>query len=140
MNSRLVLALRSTAERLRGGSAYQWGHFGSCNCGHLAQTLTRRAPTQIHAAAAERAADWGDATVDYCPSSGLPLDEIIGEMLAAGLTLTELRDLETLSDRRILRRLSDATALRRNQRDDIVRYLEAWADLLCETQAPLAAE
>src|SRR5689334_8057112 len=33
----LVIALRLTAERLDGGSTYQWGHLGMCNCGHLVE-------------------------------------------------------------------------------------------------------
>ena len=141
MNVRLILALRATAERLRTGSGYQWGHFGSCNCGHLAQTLTKHSAAQIHAAATERAADWGDAAIDYCPSSGFPIDSIIGEMLDAGLTLSDIRHLEDLSDRRVLCRLPNPTSVRRNERLDIVAYLDAWADLLAEEESfALAAE
>jgi hypothetical protein len=130
---RLVRALRTTARRLRTGVDYQWGHFGMCNCGHLAQTLTERSRAEIHRAAVERARDWGDAAVEYCPDSGLPIDAIIDEMLAAGLAPQDLRHLERLSDRRVLRRLpSDIRHLERNRRDHLVLYLETWAELLEE--------
>ncbi len=135
----LSRALRDTAARLRTAVSYQWGHFGACNCGHLAQTLTRRTEGEIHRAAVDRATtwalppvdDWGDAAVEHCPTSGLPLDAIIDEMLAAGLTLAEIRHLEELSDRRVLCRLpAGARHLRKNRRSDLVVYLETWAELL----------
>ena len=150
-------ALLTTAARIRSGARYQWGHFGACNCGHLAQTLTTRSQAEIHRAAIERSSSWGmapvddwaDAAVEYCPASGLPLDDIIGEMLDAGLTLQQIGDLERLSDRRILRRLPEGRRhLRRNSKDDLALYLETWAQLLAEeheraaasAELPLAAE
>ncbi|MEQ9324044.1 MAG: hypothetical protein RIF41_33075 [Polyangiaceae bacterium] len=153
-NTELVVALRRTARRLREGASYQWGHFGACNCGHLAQTLTRRSHAEIHRAAVERAAtwalppvdDWTDAAVEYCPTSGLPLDAILGEMLGAGLSLRDIRHLEELSDPWVLARLPvDKRHLRHNAREDLVLYLDAWADALAaelapEDALPLAAE
>jgi hypothetical protein len=124
----LIEALRRTAARLRGGADYQWGHFGACNCGHLAQTLTRRSRAEIHRAAVERARDWGDAALEYCAASGYPIDHILDEMLAAGLQLADIRHLEELSDPRI--RARAGRHLARNRRDDLVLYLELWADLL----------
>ncbi len=131
--SALAAALRATAARLRLGSSYQWGHFGACNCGHLAQTLTDLPPEAIHRAAVERARDWGDAAVEYCPASGYPLDHIVSRMVAAGLELDDIRHLEELSDRRVLARLPEGRRhLRRNVREDVVLYLETWAGLLEE--------
>jgi hypothetical protein len=130
---RLAEALRRTAARLRGGAPYQWGHFGACNCGHLAQTLTRRSMADIHRAAVARARDWGHAAVEHCPLSGLPLDDILGEMFAAGLGMDDVRHLEQLDDRRILRRLPlDQRQLRRNDREHVARYMDAWAELLVD--------
>ncbi|MEZ4442097.1 MAG: hypothetical protein R3B72_23590 [Polyangiaceae bacterium] len=144
--TRLVEALHTTVARLRAGAPYQWGHFGACNCGHLAQALTRRSPAEIHRAAIERAAtwalppvdDWGDAAVEHCPASGLPLDDILDEMLAAGLTLTDIRHLEELTDPRNLALLPDGQRhLRRHRRDHLLAYLQAWAARL---EAELAVE
>ena len=63
-NPDLIAALRATAARLEGGAHYRWTQMGSCNCGHLAQTLTRRAPAEIHRAAVERASSWAMTPVD----------------------------------------------------------------------------
>ena len=140
----LAAALRVTAARLRGTASYQWGHFGACNCGHLAQTLTQKTPADIQRAAVEAASwarppvdDWTDAAIEYCPTSGLPIDAILSEMLDAGLTLEAIRRLEYLADPRVLRRLpAGRRHLRRNSRDDLILYLEVWADLLDEEMAP----
>lgn len=139
-----VQALRRTAARLRQGAPYQWGHFGACNCGHLAQTLTRLSREEIHRIAVERARDWGSAAVEYCPTSGYPLDHVLGRMLEAGFTLDDVAHLEELSAPRVLAELSpEARHLRRNAREDVITYLLAWADVL-EREAgvdlPLAAE
>ncbi|MGF1467129.1 MAG: hypothetical protein ACFCGT_13460 [Sandaracinaceae bacterium] len=130
-SSHLVRALRRTALTLRSGSPYRWTHQGACNCGHLVQTLTRRTPAEIHRAAITRAGDWGQHAIDYCPTSGLPVDEMLGELLEAGLALSDVGHLERLSDPRVLRTLpAGERHLDFRRRDDVVRYLEAWAGLL----------
>ena len=128
----VIQALRDTAQRLSLQAPYQWGHMGSCNCGHLAQTVTRLTKAEIHARAMQRYGDWERQIVDYCPTSGLPIDQTIDEMLALGFTRTDLTHLERLSDSRIRREIpfERRNALRHNQRDDVVLYLRTWADLL----------
>ena len=133
---RLIAALHVTVERLSGGASYQWGHMGMCNCGHLAQELTQRTRAEIHAAALRRAGDWGQQAVDYCPTSGLPIDAIIEEMLAAGLTLDDINYLERLNDPRVLARLPlEERWLRRNSREDALRYMREWCAMLEEELA-----
>lgn len=140
MKRALAEALRVTAKRLRLGASHQWGHFGACNCGHLAQTLTGRRAAEIHRAAIERSAsfrtpvdDWTEAAVEYCPLSGLPLDDLIEEMLAVGITLKQIQHLETLTDPRVVGRIPfEQRHLRRNRREDVVLYLETWADIVEE--------
>jgi hypothetical protein len=128
----VIQALRATAQRLATEAPYQWGHMGSCNCGHLAQTVTRLTKGEIHARAMQRAGDWERQLTDYCPTSGLPIDETIDEMLALGFTRTDLAHLERLSDAAIRRAIpfERRNALRHNQRDDVVLYLRTWAGLL----------
>jgi hypothetical protein len=134
--STLIDALRSTAARLRSGSRYRWTHMGACNCGHLAQTITRRSREEIHRLAVEKAGDWGEHAVEYCATSGYPIDHILSEMLAAGLELRDVEHLERLSDPAVLRRFPVADrALSHRDRADVVRYLDAWADLLEERLA-----
>ena len=132
----LILALRATAQKLEKSEAYQWGHMGSCNCGHLAQELTRLNASEIHQRAMQRHGDWSEQLNDYCPTSGLAMDDLIAEMLAAGLDTDYLRHLERLSDTSILRRLSaDKRYLQHNRRDDVVLYLRTWASMLEENWA-----
>ena len=128
----VIEALRTTAQRLSTQAPYQWGHMGSCNCGHLAQTITRLSKADIHARALERYGDWNQQLHDYCPSSGLPIDEVIDEMLAAGFTRADLAHLERLSapDIRAAIPAERRQALRHNYRDDVVLYLRTWARLL----------
>ncbi|MBD2716098.1 hypothetical protein KBK19_13735 [Microvirga sp. STR05] len=128
----VIQALRDTAQHLATQAPYQWGHMGSCNCGHLAQTITKLTKAEIHARAMQRYGDWERQLLDYCPTSSLPIDQTIDEMLAAGFTRTDLTHLERLSDPAVLAAIpfERRNALRHNQRDDVVLYLRTWADLL----------
>lgn len=136
----LLRALRVTADRIAGPARYQWGHMGQCNCGHLAQTLTATGGQAIHRSALEREGDWSEQMVEYCPDSGLRIDDIITTMLAAGLELADLRHLERLSDPAVLALVSaEHLPLRRNRRADAVLYLRAWSELLEPGIAPAPA-
>ena len=130
----LIQALRDTAGRLAAEAPYQWGHMGSCNCGHLAQTITHLSKAEIHARALQRYGDWERQLVDYCPTSGLPFDQTIDEMLALGFSREDLTYLEKLADPAVRAAIPFArrNALRHNQRDDVVLYLRTWADLLAQ--------
>lgn len=139
-SAKLVAALRQTADRLSQGDNYQWGHMGSCNCGHLAQTITHYNKGQIHGAAMRRHGDWAEQLRDYCPQSGLPLDEIIDQMLDWGFSTADLSHLERLSDPFVLEAMPpNRRSLKHNVRNDVVLYLETWAALLeLELLAPLS--
>ncbi|MGF7215986.1 hypothetical protein GGR92_002126 [Spirosoma lacussanchae] len=129
----LIDALRRTARNLANGSPYQWGHMGGCNCGNLAQVLTKLNKDQIHRYAMQRYGDWNEQVDDYCPTSQMPLDIVINEMLNAGLMLEDLKHLERLDDRAVLARFPlEKRYLKHNVRDDVVAYMNAWADLLEE--------
>jgi hypothetical protein len=106
---------------------------GACNCGHLAQTITSRSREEIHRLAIEKAGDWGEHAVEYCPTSGYPIDHILGQMLEVGLELGDVEHLEKLSDPRVLRRFEVGRRdLSHRDRADVVRYMEEWADMLEE--------
>lgn len=160
-SARLVLALRETAARLASPAAvYQWSHFGHCNCGHLAQTITGLSAATIYRAAFRRPGDWGEQVatlpaLDFgdrpaldegafepedvlrCHATGAPLERIFAEMTEAGLDRRDVDALEDLSDGEVLRRLGKSTvAFERNVRENVVAYLEAWADLLAERLSP----
>lgn len=127
----LIQAIRKTTNNLRKGAPYQWGHMGSCNCGNLAQELTRLTKAEIHAYAMRKHGDWTDQLNDYCPSSNLPMDLMISEMLKYGLDVKDLKNLERLSDDEILQNIPGGKRyLKHNVKEDVITYLESWADLL----------
>lgn len=130
----LAQALRATAERLSAGADYRWSDLGRCNCGHLAQTLTQLSQQQIREFAMQRPGLWAEQIVDYCPTSGYPMDVVIGSMLEVGATLDDIRHLERLSSPKVLKRIPVGERLElsyRNQRH-VARYMVAWAELLEE--------
>lgn len=134
----LVRALLDTAARLRTTAAYQWGHLGQCNCGHLIQTVCRVPPARIHTWALEREGDWEQLANAYCPTSGYAVDDVITELCGLGFTPDDLAHLEKLDDPAVLAALPDGPRwLARNARADVIAYLETWAGQL---EAALPAE
>jgi hypothetical protein len=130
----LVTALRTTAARLQSGARYAWTHMGACNCGHLAQTLTARSADELRRIALEKRGEWAEQALEWCPGSGYPIDHVIATMLAIGLERRDIAELEKLANPEVLRRLP--LAMRRSlsyrERDHVVAYLHAFADLLEE--------
>lgn len=130
----LIQAIRNTAKKLANSPQYQWGHMGSCNCGHLVQEITQLSRAQIHEYAMRtRGGDWSEQAMDFCPTSGYLMDQVISIMLDAGMELADFKHLERLSDKEVLALLpEDARHLRHNRREDVVKYMNAWADSLEE--------
>ena len=129
----LILALRSTAARLERGAPFQWTHQGACICGNLAQTVTRLSRAEIHRLAIQSAGDWGQHAVDYCPTSGYPIDHVLESLLELGLEQNDIFHLERLDDRRVLRRLpAEDRNLDKRDRGHAVRYMREFAALLEE--------
>lgn len=135
----LIGGLRRAAQNLKQGSPYQWGHMGSCNCGNLAQELTQYTKAEIHHFAMRNSGDWSEQVNDYCSSSGLPMDLLISDMLTKGLSRHDLQNLERLGDPEVLRRMpEDRRYPQHNRRDDVILYMETWANLLEEQYLKVA--
>lgn len=138
----LSVALRETAKRLREGAPYRWTHQGMCNCGHLAQTVTKLSREEIHRLALAKQGDWSEHAVDYCSDSGFPIDHIIESLLELGLSRSDITHLERLDDPKIIRRVKAQTpedpnregpfVLDKRKRDDVVAYMETWARVVDE--------
>lgn len=127
---KLINALRTVARNMKKGAKYQWGHMGQCNCGNLAQEITKMSEAEIHLHALQtREGDWSEQTAEYCPASKLPMDIMVTRMVEAGLTITDLQNLEKLSDKEILKNIPQRH-LSHNVRNDVVLYMETWANLL----------
>ncbi|TAE01285.1 MAG: hypothetical protein EAZ97_03620 [Bacteroidetes bacterium] len=132
-NADLIVALRKTANKIKkNDSQYQWGHMGSCNCGHLAQEITKYSREEIHNYAMQtRMGDWADQSSEFCPTSNLPMNLVISSMLDAGLALEDFKHLERLDDRKVLALLPVSERnLKQNNRQDAVKYLNTWANYL----------
>ena len=128
-NLKVIQALRETATQIASSGRYEWGHMGSCNCGHLAQNITSFTRAEIQQFALQKRGDWSEQVIDYCPTSGYPMDLIIGRMIEFGFTQSDLRQLENLSNPEILAKVG-VTSFNRNVMSDTVKYMNAWADLL----------
>ncbi|MCA6381664.1 MAG: hypothetical protein IM574_09760 [Cytophagales bacterium] len=127
----VIDTLRATASKIESDTRYQWGHMGLCNCGFLAQEITKLSKSEIHTCAMQRHGDWTEQLNDYCPTSGLPMDQIIDELIAFGFSADDLRHLEKLSDGQILRSLPiHERNLHYNIKRDVVKYLRTWANLV----------
>ena len=132
-NSFLINALRQTARRLELGSEYAWGNHGSCNCGNLLQVITALNRTEILRLAHTGIGEWTELAEDYCNVSNLPADQLISHLIEAGLTTNDIHNIEYLEDRDILDRLPGGFRwLKRNERTDVIIYLDVMANLLEE--------
>jgi hypothetical protein len=132
-NSFLINALRQTARKLEAGSEYAWGNHGSCNCGNLLQVITALNRTEILRLAHTGIGEWTELAEDYCNVSNLPADQLISHLIEAGLTPSDIHNIEYLEDREILERLPGGFRwLKRNERADVILYLDVMASLLEE--------
>lgn len=131
-SKRLINALRTTASNLENGNKYMWGHMGACNCGNLAQSLTTYTKAEIHEFAMQGKGDWSEQVAAYCSGTKYPMEFIISDLLNEGLTLEDLIDLERLSNKSVLKLIphSRRIMMKHNVKDDVVLYLQKWADLL----------
>lgn len=137
----IIDILRKTAEAIQKSADYQWGHIGLCNCGFLAQQITRLQKAEIHNRAMQGYGDWSEQLNDYCPTSGMPMDQLISDMLTSGFDVDDLKHLERLSKKEVLEKLPmHMHNLAYNSKADVVTYLLTWANLLEEelvNQVPL---
>jgi hypothetical protein len=132
-NSFLINALRQKARRLASGSEYAWGNHGSCNCGNLLQVITALNRTEILRLAHTGIGEWTELAEDYCNVSNLPADQLISHLIEAGLTPSDIHNIEYLEDREILERLPGGFRwLKRNERADVILYLDVMANMLEE--------
>ncbi len=131
-NPSLIIAIRKTINKLKNGAHYQWGHMGSFNCGHLAQEIVQLSREEIHRYAMQRSGNWNDQLIEYCPTSGYPMDVMIGKLLESGITLEELKHPESLSDPKVLHLIEQPKRhqLLKNNREDVILYMNTWVRVL----------
>ena len=129
----LIEALRETARRLRNGAHYSWGHHGACNCGNLLQVITSLTEGEILRYAHTATGEWTELSEEYCAASDAPVNVVISNLEQAGLTPTDIHHIEYLTDRAVLNYLPGGFRwLKRNVRDEVILYFEAFATMLEE--------
>ena len=126
-NPKLKNAIDETINRLKSDdTSYSWGHFGKCNCGHLAQTISNTTAREIHKSASLLGGDWGVRAQEYCPVSRYLIDDIIRQLLIIGLEQEDIVHLENLSDPKILKLIPGSPSwLERHSKEDAIKYLTA---------------
>jgi hypothetical protein len=130
-NMQLVNALRDTAGRLRNGAFYAWGHHGGCNCGNLLRVVTRLSKEEILRYAHTGTGEWTELAEEYCPVTEAPVNLLLQKLQRLGLTPTDIHNIEYLEDRRVLEQLPGGFRwLKRNNREDVIVYMETFASLL----------
>lgn len=135
-NIQLIEGLRKAAANLRNGAYYAWGHHGGCNCGNLIQVITELSKEEIVTYAHQGAGEWTEIADDYCNITSAPLMFIMSKLEGVGMTPTDFHNLEYLEDRSVLNKLPGGFRwLKRNQREDVVLYMETWANILEEQLA-----
>ena len=129
----LVQALRETSRRLRNGSHYAWGNHGACNCGNLLQVITSLTEGEILRCAHTGTGEWTELSEEYCGASNAPLSAVFSKLEQAGLTPADIHHIEYLTDRAVLHQLPGGFRwLKKNVREDVILYFEAFAFLLEE--------
>ena len=130
-NIQLVDALKETANRLKSGAHYAWGNHGSCNCGNLLQVVTKLSKEEIICYAQTGVGEWTELAEDYCHVTDAPVSLLINKLQHLGLTPTDIHNIEYLEDRAVLNKLPGGFRwLKRNIKDDVIVYLETFADML----------
>lgn len=130
-NITLIHALRETAQRLRAGATYAWGNHGACNCGNLLQVITPLSRQDIMSHAQTGIGEWTELAEDFCGVTNAPVDLMVSKLMEAGLTPSDIHNLEYLDNREVLERLPGGFRwLRKNDRDDVITYFETYAELL----------
>jgi hypothetical protein len=132
----LIAALRQTAQNLRNGAHYAWGHHGACNCGNLLQNVTQLSEKEILQFAHTGLGEWTELAQEYCSVTNVPVNMVITQLEEIGLTPTDIHHIEYLNDKNVLQNLDGGFRwLKHNKKEDAIAYFEAFANLLEEQLA-----
>ncbi|HEY8402481.1 MAG TPA: hypothetical protein VIK89_14535 [Cytophagaceae bacterium] len=130
-NLEVIDALRQAAERIESKSNYNWKDIGACNCGNLVQVVCNFDKKEIRKAGIKKHGDWETLVQLYRKDSPFEIDKIITKMVEFGFAPEDLVELENLSSPKIRSRIGKRF-LKRDDREDAILYLQAWADILEE--------
>jgi hypothetical protein len=144
----LVQALRDTADSIeQGTSRYSWRYTSRCNCGLLAQRLASVTEFQLNQMLAFMEPKYGPHTTwSYLARRNISFwrgrsdSPIFCDMVKAGLTRADLRQLERLSNPKIIDRMEycyvDEDLPFYICSENVASYMRAWAKMLEEQLPP----
>jgi hypothetical protein len=125
-----------TAREIQEGAMQREGDWGEQAAAHPARGWNVPRPHPRPDYGARLALDegaWEPENVGACSATGTPLDAVLDRLYELGLTPDDVRNLERLGDSVVRRRLGTNTEhFAHHERDNVVKYLRAWADLLEE--------
>jgi hypothetical protein len=77
--------------------------------------------------------EWTELSEEYCADTSAPLSIIMSRLEQAGLSPVDVHHIEYLTDRGVLRHLPGGFRwLKRNAKEDVILYLETFANMLEE--------
>jgi hypothetical protein len=75
--------------------------------------------------------EWTELAEEYCSASNAPVNLVMSKLEQAGLTPVDIHHIEYLTDKEVLNNLPGGFRwLKRNVREDVVLYFEAFANML----------
>jgi len=116
----LVEALTIVVTALKNDTIYyKWKDTNTCNCGLVAQAVTRTNKDELDELYLQPIASpiqvknkskfsptWSDMVAEYCPLTKEPVTEIFKKLFDAGMTREDIGHLEYLSDPEILEKIN----------------------------------
>ena len=77
--------------------------------------------------------EWTELAEDYCGITDAPVSLLLIKLQQLGLTPTDIHNIEYLEDKEVLMHLPGGFRwLSRNKREDVIMYMETFAELLEE--------
>ena len=134
MTKQLIEGLRTAADWIESDKVdYDWSLFSSCNCGILAQAITKLSKENIFEqicsmpnSEEDLLGGWGDK-INYCTQTGLPLPFVITTLINAGMKPIEFDKLEWLNLPVNKRNIEEGIQQDPNY---VISYMRTWADYL----------
>ena len=144
-------ALREAARRIEVGEVrYDWSRMYSCNCGVLAQVVSKATVREVRRQTRSGAKpffgvwnDWQKPGFALCPISKIPVGTIFHDLLSVGFSPADVGNLEICADPAVRARVraeGDGDFFDYAEPHAVVLYMRAWADLLDEQEAPAQVE
>lgn len=155
MKTKLITALRLAATAIETRSfAYDYARNTTCNCGVLYCAIAGKSAEDLRLKLPRvgNPTNWRKLAGEHCPITGVPTNEIFRTLTETGLTAQDIGELEECGNEKVLSRLNvklapapknmlekwlnrmgkNRTFAHYRDRDFVVKYMRAWADLLVE--------